>query len=155
MKKLLCYLGILILLFLLLLPPALRIFLKDKETQVEVSVSKNILICKNDDFITTTTYEGTSIKKIIIKRNIPTIEEDDLEEDIQIVYDTDIDKIIDDIKSDSTLIYEETDEYKMVTLDFEVSNYKDLNLSLITKPINDQKTYYEAENLTCSIKELS
>ena len=43
----------------------------------------------------------------------------------------------------------------MVTLDFEVSNYKDLNLSLITKPINDQKTYYEAENLTCSIKELS
>lgn len=151
MKKILCYLGILVLLFLLLLPPALRIFLKDKETVVEEPVVKNILVCKNDDFITTTRYEGVDIKTIAIKRN----KEQDLEEGAEIVYDTNLDKIIDDIKSDPTLIYEETDEYKMITIDFEVSNHKDLDLSLITKPINDQKAYYEAENLTCSIKELS
>lgn len=151
MKKILCYLGILVLLFLLLLPPALRIFLKDKETVVEEPVVKNILVCKNDDFITTTRYEGVDIKKIAIKRN----KEQDLEEGAEIVYDTNLDKIIDNIKSDPTLIYEETDEFKMITIDFEVSNHKELDLSLITKPINDQKAYYEAENLTCSIKELS
>lgn len=151
MKKILCYLGILVLLFLLLLPPALRIFLKDKETVVEEPVVKNILVCKNDDFITTTRYEGVDIKKIAIKRN----KEQDLEEGAEIVYDTNLDKIIDNIKSDPTLIYEETDEFKMITIDFEVSNHKELDLSLITKPINDQKNYYEAENLTCSIKELS
>lgn len=151
MKKILCYLGILVLLFLLFLPPALRIFLKDKETVVEEPVVKNILVCKNDDFITTTRYEGVDIKKIAIKRN----KEQDLEEGAEIVYDTNLDKIIDNIKSDPTLIYEETDEFKMITIDFEVSNHKELDLSLITKPINDQKAYYEAENLTCSIKELS
>lgn len=151
MKKILCYLGILVLLFLLLLPPALRIFLKDKETVVEEPVVKNILVCKNDDFITTTRYEGVDIKKIAIKRN----KEQDLEEGAEIVYDTNLDKIIDNIKSDPTLIYEETDEFKMITIDFEVSNHKELDLSLITQPINDQKNYYEAENLTCSIKELS
>ena len=151
MKKILCYLGILFLLFLLFLPPALRIFLKDKETIVEEPVVKNILVCKNDDFITTTRYEGVDIKKIAIKRN----KEQDLEEGAEMVYDTNLDKIIDNIKSDPTLIYEETDEFKMITIDFEVSNHKELDLSLITKPINDQKAYYEAENLTCSIKELS
>ena len=151
MKKILCYLGILVLLFLLLLPPALRIFLKDKETVVEEPVVKNILVCKNDDFITTTRYEGVDIKKIAIKRN----KEQDLEEGAEMVYDTNLDKIIDNIKSDPTLIYEETDEFKMITIDFEVSNHKELDLSLITQPINDQKNYYEAENLTCSIKELS
>lgn len=151
MKKILCYLGILVLLFLLLLPPALRIFLKDKETVVEEPVVKNILVCKNDDFITTTRYEGVDIKTIAIKRN----KEQDLEEGAEIVYDTSLDKIIDNIKSDPTLIYEETDEFKMITIDFEVSNHKELDLSLITKPINEQKAYYEAENLTCSIKELS
>lgn len=151
MKKILCYLGILVLLFLLLLPPALRIFLKDKETVVEEPIVKNILVCKNDDFITTTRYEGVDIKTIAIKRN----KEQDLEEGAEIVYDTNLDKIIDNIKSDPTLIYEETDEFKMITIDFEVSNHKELDLSLITKPINDQKAYYEAENLTCSIKELS
>lgn len=151
MKKILCYLGILVLLFLLFLPPALRIFLKDKETIVEEPVVKNILVCKNDDFITTTRYEGVDIKKIAIKRN----KEQDLEEGAEMVYDTNLDKIIDNIKSDPTLIYEETDEFKMITIDFEVSNHKELDLSLITKPINDQKNYYEAENLTCSIKELS
>ncbi len=151
MKKILCYLGILVLLFLLFLPPALRIFLKDKETIVEEPVVKNILVCKNDDFITTTRYEGVDIKKIAIKRN----KEQDLEEGAEIVYDTNLDKIIDNIKSDPTLIYEETDEFKMITIDFEVSNHKELDLSLITQPINDQKNYYEAENLTCSIKELS
>lgn len=151
MKKILCYLGILVLLFLLLLPPALRIFLKDKETVVEEPVVKNILVCKNDDFITTTRYEGVDIKEIAIKRN----KEQDLEEGAEIVYDTNLDKIIDNIKSDPTLIYEETDEFKMITIDFEVSNHKELDLSLITKPINEQKAYYEAENLTCSIKELS
>lgn len=151
MKKILCYLGILVLLFLLLLPPALRIFLKDKETVVEEPIVKNILVCKNDDFITTTRYEGVDIKTIAIKRN----KEQDLEEGAEIVYDTNLDKIIDNIKSDPTLIYEETDEFKMITIDFEVSNHKELDLSLITKPINEQKAYYEAENLTCSIKELS
>lgn len=151
MKKILCYLGILVLLFLLFLPPALRIFLKDKETIVEEPFVKNILVCKNDDFITTTRYEGVDIKKIAIKRN----KEQDLEEGAEIVYDTNLDKIIDNIKSDPTLIYEETDEFKMITIDFEVSNHKELDLSLITQPINDQKNYYEAENLTCSIKELS
>lgn len=151
MKKILCYLGILVLLFLLLLPPALRMFLKDKENVIEEEVVENILVCKNDEFITTTRYEGVDIKKIAIKRN----KEASIEEDADVVYDTNIDKLIDNIKSDPNLIYEETDEFKMITIDFEVSNHEYLDLSLITKPINDQKAYYEAENLTCSIKELS
>lgn len=150
MKKILCYLGILVLLFLLLLPPALRIFLKDKEEVEEKIVTKSILVCQNENFITTTKYEGVDIKLIAIKRT-KQISEDGSE----IVYDTNLDKLIDSIKTDPTITYEENETASLITIDFDIYNHEYLDLSLITKPINDQKTYYESENLTCSIKELS
>ena len=58
MKKLLCYLGILVLLFLAVLPPVLRIMLPEygEEKEEEVVIVTTVLSCTSDDFIVNTSY---------------------------------------------------------------------------------------------------
>ena len=72
MKKLLCYLGILVLLFLLFLPPALRTFLKDKDATTNEDNNKTnaTLVCKNDNFTINANYSGDDVLMIVLKRVI-------------------------------------------------------------------------------------
>ena len=70
MKKTLCILGIAILLFLLLLPPVLRLALPDLEEKEEKpSMSLKYLTCTGVDYVTRTNYENDKPTLIVIRKN--------------------------------------------------------------------------------------
>ena len=150
MKKLLCYLGILFLLSLILFPPALRIFLPDKiEKENEKVIENKSLYCSSDNFITNTTYEGDKINMIIMKKF--NIYSDTDGEDKRLVNDALIDSF-DTIKDDSTITYDSKDDYELISIDFSLSEHKNLDLTSFTKTIDLQKEYYEEQNLSCNIR---
>ncbi len=69
MKNVLCYLGIIFLLFLIVLPPVLRIVLNDKEEEVEEApIVRKTLSCDSDIYLTRSSYENDVIKTVIIKK---------------------------------------------------------------------------------------
>lgn len=170
MKKLLCYLGILVLLFLLLLPPALRIFLKDKDETITDTETKTneTLVCKNDNFTVSTNYSGDEILMIVLKRVIQErddlidesnlesedlIDESNLEsEDLIDETNKELDELFDSIKDDETITYNEIDDSEVIGIDFDIYQHENLKLDLITKPIKEQQQYYESLNFKCLVK---
>lgn len=152
MKKLLCYLGILVLLFLLFLPPALRIFLKDKDITTNNNNDKTneSLVCKNDNFIINANYSGDDVLMIVLKRVIKE-ESDDLVEEVS-TPDKELNELFDSIKDDQTITYNKLEGSEVVQIDFEVYKHENLKLNLITKPIKEQQKYYESLNFKCLVR---
>ena len=72
MKKLLCYIGIILLFSLAVFPPVLRIVLPPREEKKEeIKIEKRLMLyCVNDEFIAINTYEGDTIKSINLKKKI-------------------------------------------------------------------------------------
>lgn len=156
MKKILCYLGILFLLFLLVLPPALRIFLKDKEDPVEEDITKATLVCQNDTFVTNTNYENDEVKMIVIKKINGVVDSngnvlgDNTKSDIEKELDINpLYNLVDTLKDKEGVNYNKTNEFEAIALNFTNNKYDDLDLSLITKPLVEQKDYYEYLQLVC------
>ena len=154
MKKLLCYLGILVLLFLLFLPPALRIFLKDKDATLDDDSNKTneTLVCKNDNFTINANYSGDDVLMIVLKRAIKE-ESDDLGEEVSDPLE-DLNELFDSIKDDQTITYNRLEDSEVVGIDFEIYKHENLKLNLITKPIKEQQQYYESLNFKCLVREL-
>lgn len=152
MKKLLCYLGILVLLFLLFLPPALRIFLKDKDATLDDDSNKTneTLVCKNDNFTINANYSGDDVLMIVLKRVIKE-ESDDLGEEVSAPL-KDLDELFDSIKDDQTITYNRLEDSEVVGIDFEIYKHENLKLNLITKPIKEQQQYYESLNFKCLVR---
>lgn len=154
MKKVLCYLGIIILLGLTFLPPVLRMFLPDKdEIKEEVILKHQLLSCESDRFITRTSYENGSIQMIVIKRFLQSENLEGETETSEDIPTLELDVIIDDLKDESTLTYNLLEDGDVLGIDFSLDNHGKLDLSQITKTIDEQKTYYESQNLTCRITE--
>lgn len=142
MKKILCYLGIIVLLCLTFLPLALRKFYKDEVKEDENEIISNVMLsCKNDYFEVINNYQDDSIKMIVLKR-IKT-EEEKLSE---------LDTIFDSIKTESKLTYNETDIFETIAIDFSVYTFDELNISNLTKTSTVQQLYYENQGLTCLVK---
>lgn len=152
MKKLLCYLGILVLLFLLFLPPALRIFLKDKDATLDDDSNKTneTLVCKNDNFTINANYSGDDVLMIVLKRAIKE-ESDDLGEEVSASL-KDLNELFDSIKDDQTITYNRLEDSEVVGIDFEIYKHENLKLNLITKPIKEQQQYYESLNFKCLVR---
>ncbi len=152
MKKLLCYLGILVLLFLLFLPPALRIFLKDKDATLDDDNNKTneTLVCKNDNFTINANYSGDDVLMIVLKRAIKE-ESDDLGEEVSDPLE-DLNELFDSIKDDQTITYNKLEDSEVVGIDFEIYKHENLKLNLITKPIKEQQQYYESLNFKCLVR---
>lgn len=152
MKKLLCYLGILVLLFLLFLPPALRIFLKDKDASLDDDNNKTneTLVCKNDNFTINANYSGDDVLMIVLKRAIKE-ESDDLGEEVSDPLE-DLNELFDSIKDDQTITYNKLEDSEVVGIDFEIYKHENLKLNLITKPIKEQQQYYESLNFKCLVR---
>lgn len=152
MKKLLCYLGILVLLFLLFLPPALRIFLKDKDATLDDDSNKTneTLVCKNDNFTINANYSGDDVLMIVLKRAIKE-ESDDLGEEVSAPL-KDLNELFDSIKDDQTITYNRLEDSEVVGIDFEIYKHENLKLNLITKPIKEQQQYYESLNFKCLVR---
>jgi len=166
MKKLLCYLGILLLLGLAVLPPALRIFLPDQDRQVvEKNESKSALLsCKNDNYEIITNYENEKVQMLVIKK-MKNNNESDLEDDInnqenkeeqdnliENNKETELDIIFNSLKEASNIIYNELEDGEVIGIDFSIYDHKDLDLGKLTKSPDMQKTYYENQGLTCTIR---
>ena len=118
MKKILCYLGIIILLCLTLLPPVLRIMLPDKDQVKEEIIIKNqILSCEGERFITKTIYDNTKIQMIVIKRLNP-VSSNVENEDTSSVLTSELDIIIDSLKNESGVTYNILEDGDVLGIDF-------------------------------------
>ena len=158
MKKILYLFGIFLLFILIVFPPALRIILPDKEEikrrEIE-NVVITILNCQSDKYISSNTYENTKIKRIGIKqlKKIETPETEGIEE-TENTTDNET-TILDDIFSNlrgQNGVYLSSDENGIsLVIDFTVSEYSNLDLSNIGRSVEDQKSFYEEQGLTCMI----
>lgn len=150
MKKLLCYIGILVLLFLLFLPPALRTFLKDKDATTNEDNNKTnaTLVCKNDNFTINANYSGDDVLMIVLKRVIKEEENEELVSEP----DKELNELFDSIKDDQTITYNKLEDSEVIGIDFEIYKHENLKMNLITKPIKDQQQYYESLNFKCLVR---
>ena len=181
MKKVLCWLGIVLLIFLIAIPPVLRIVLPAKEEeQEEVKLIRKTLSCNSKVFLSATSYENDVVKMIVIKKtftntNLETDTTGDTETDTEDNPDTetsdetkpettpdtettdfentDLAKIFEEVKKDSRVVINEVDDGEVITIDYTVSDYSGLEIEDLNQPINDQFTYYEDNGLVCSILE--
>ena len=143
MKKLLCYLGILVLLGLVLMPPILRITLpKNKETEKTSVVESKILSCSNDELIIKASYENDKVKMIVMKKM--NVEEKNKSEALI--------KVFDEIKNNGNISYNKVEDGEVISIDFSISNHNDLNINTLTEPIESQKILYENQQLNCTIQ---
>ena len=132
-------------LFLTLLPPALRMFVKDKdETYHEEDVKVQTLFCTGK-FMTNTNYVSEKITRIVIKKVIKEGEEVD--------NPSDIDTVFDNLKNSGILTVNELEDGEAINIDIEFINQNKLDITKITQKIEEQKIYYENNALTCTIRE--
>lgn len=148
MKKLLCFIGIFVLLFLTVLPPALRIFASDKdEVPKKEEVKLQTLFCTGN-FMTNTNYEGDKITRIVIKKIINKDEEEE-----ENTNQSDMDIVFDNLKNSGNLTVSELEDGEVVDIDIDFINQNKLDITKITQKIEEQKIYYENNALTCTIRE--
>ena len=148
MKKIFCFLGIIVLLGLAFLPPILRFVLPERnEEEEEINHETVILTCSSDRYITNTSYEDARIKMIVLKQLKKDLNTSNEDENI-----LELDQAFTDLKTKSNVIYNILEDGEVIGIDFTLSNHETLNLVKFTKPLTDQKAYYESLGLTCITK---
>ena len=66
---------------------------------------------------------------------------------------TPLDEAFDNIKTDTTITYNEQEDGEVISIDFDIYDHKELDLSLLNKSLEEEKAYYESQGLTCTVKE--
>ena len=146
MKKLFCYLGILLIIGLVLMPPALRIFLPDKVQEEKiVEVERYLLYCVNDEFIAINTYEGENVNLVNLKKM-------NQETDYEYQTGEELLELFDSIKDKGDTLYNILEDGELVTIDFSVSSHPNLDIGNLINNSTIQKEYYESQGLTCEIR---
>lgn len=164
MKKILCFLGIILLLFLAALPPILRIILPDKMEEEKEIVHENVVLnCSNESYIANTSYQNEKVMMIIFKQLYPTDSNtNDDQEDPTIENEEDtsnleqsnieeLDEAFEDLKTESNITYNVLEDGEVIEIDFTISNHETLNLTKFTNNLTDQRAYYENLGLTCLV----
>ena len=164
MKKILCFLGIILLLFLAALPPILRIILPDKMEEEKEIVHENVVLnCSNESYIANTSYQNEKVMMIIFKQLYPTDSNtNDDQEDPTIENEEDtsnleqsnieeLDEAFEDLKTESNITYNVLEDAEVIEIDFTISNHETLNLTKFTNNLADQRAYYENLGLTCLV----
>ncbi len=147
MKKLLCYLGIIILLGLILFPILLRLFLPDKIEEKELKViERMVLSCSSDKYITSTSYDGDKVNMIIIKK----LKQEEIEEN-NVDRSDNILSIFESLKDKNDILYKELDDGEVISIDYTLSEHKDLEIENLKNKVDVQKSFYEDLGLTCTI----
>ena len=164
MKKILCFLGIIFLLFLAFLPPVLKIVLPDIEEEKKEIVHENVILnCSNESYIANTSYQNEKVMMIIFKQLYPTDSNtNDDQEDPTIENEEDtsnleqsnieeLDEAFEDLKTESNITYNVLEDGEVIEIDFTISNHETLNLTKFTNNLADQRAYYENLGLTCLV----
>lgn len=164
MKKLLCFLGIILLLFLAVLPPVLRIVLPDMGEEENEVVHENVILnCSNESYIANTSYQDEKVMMIVFKQlrttdsntnddqEDPTIENEEDTSNLEQSNIEELDEAFEDLKTESNITYNVLEDGEVIEIDFTVSNHETLNLTKFTNNLADQRAYYENLGLTCLV----
>ena len=164
MKKLLCFLGIILLLFLAVLPPVLRIVLPDMGEEENEVVHENVILnCSNESYIANTSYQDEKVMMIVFKQlrttdsntnddqEDPTIENEEDTSNLEQSNIEELDEAFEDLKTESNITYNVLEDGEVIQIDFTVSNHETLNLTKFTNNLADQRAYYENLGLTCLV----
>ena len=164
MKKLLCFLGIILLLFLAVLPPVLRIVLPDMGEEENEVVHENVILnCSNESYIANTSYQDEKVMMIVFKQlrttdsntnddqEDPTIENGEDTSNLEQSNIEELDEAFEDLKTESNITYNVLEDGEVIEIDFTVSNHETLNLTKFTNNLTDQRAYYENLGLTCLV----
>lgn len=158
MKKLLCYLGIVFLLFLISLPPLLRYLMPPKE-QIETSkvIESRILNCSDSTFVVNSIYFGDDIQRIIMKKiNSVSSSEDDTDSSDFSQSRQELNDLFTKLSTDNgDYTINELDDGIAISIDFVVSTHENLLLNNIKQDLDIQKVFYENANLTCEVRSLN
>ena len=123
---------------------------------IEEETKKQLLVCKSDRFGISTSYDNNEVDRIIFKRfkllSDDTTEVEDAD-DTTINNNTPLDEAFDNIKTDTTITYNEQEDGEVISIDFDIYDHKELDLSLLNKSLEEEKTYYESQGLTCTFRE--
>lgn len=160
MKKILCYFGIIVLLGLVLFPPILRIVLPNKEEDNKNEVIERIILsCSNQEYIANSSYDNDKITMIIIKKlNVSSDRETEFyQNQLNELTDTtltgnELKELFESLKDKSTVVHNVLDDGEVISIDFSLSDNKELNLTSLTKNVQEQKNFYESQKLNCMIK---
>ena len=159
MKKLLCYLGIIILLALILFPPMLRILLPDQEeVKEDVKIERIVLSCSNDEYITNTSYDNDKVNMIIIKKIDKMIEDDEIEDEDTLdeaqesLTGDELVKIFEELKDKSDVLYNKVDDGEVISIDYTLSEHPNLEITELINTPELQQEFYEEQNLACVIR---
>lgn len=164
MKKILCFLGIILLLFLAVLPPVLRIVLPDMGEEENEVVHENVILnCSNESYIANTSYQDEKVMMIVFKQlrttdsntnddqEDPTIENEEDTSNLEQSNIEELDEAFEDLKTESNITYNVLEDGEVIEIDFTVSNHETLNLTKFTNNLADQRAYYENLGLTCLV----
>lgn len=173
MKKLLCFLGIILLLFLAVLPPVLRIVLPDMGEEENEVVHENVILnCSNESYIANTSYQDEKVMMIVFKQlrttdsntnndqddttiiedqEDPTIENEEDTSNLEQSNIEELDEAFEDLKTESNITYNVLEDGEVIEIDFTISNHETLNLTKFTNNLADQRAYYENLGLTCLV----
>lgn len=156
MKKILCFLCLILLLVLIALPPLLRSLIKDdtNNTNEEIQVKNTILSCSDNNYILKTSYKNDIISMIVAKKSI--VKDDNIEnkeDDIEETPKSSFDSQFEFLKEIPLISYKELEDGDVVALDFSIYDFKEYDLSNFIKTKQEQKNYYESLGFTCTIIE--
>lgn len=168
MKNIMRYIGIIILLGLILFPPILRLTLPEKKEE-EKTIDQNsyILSCSNQRFIVNTSYEEEKIKMLVLKKiytqqeidkrrrldeNVENLDEQLLDPNTVVVKYQDIVDIFEDIKNKTSIKYDVVDDGEVISIDYSISDHKELEIDKLTQSMSNQQLYYEKLDFSCTIK---
>ena len=110
-------------------------------------IARSILYCSSETFITNTSYDGNKIQMILMKKLNQVGEVEEEQKDTSV-----LDSSFLDLKNEGNIVYTETDDGEVIQIDFSLSTHDKLNIKNFTKGIEEQKTYYEQQGLTCTIR---
>ena len=159
MKKILCYLAIFIILFLIILPPGLRMFLKDeKDDKKETNIENQSLYCQSQKYTILASYTNNEYQNIIIKKINKIISQNDTDseeeindsEEFEFIQEenTALDELFNTLKENEELEYKQLDDGEVISIDF--SN--NIVLDDAIKKFDSAKDYLEKMALKCDIR---
>ena len=147
MKKLLCYLAIIILISFIAAPPIIRKVYSNLGKTVEKTDEYAMMTCGNGIYTMTSYYKNSEILNITFDLSKDDQDIQELNEDIDNSFEY---TLYSELKNDSATIDNSNDSiesYKLIFANTENFN----NYSFYTSLLDSQKKAYEAKGYTCVV----
>ena len=148
MKKVLCYLAIVVLILLISVPPLIRVLYPKVEEKPIVIEKYSMLTCTKDSYTINESYKNDKALSIKFTRLLDdqNLEVSNDNNALEFVLDNELKKIV------NANIVDEQAEIKMISYLLEYRNVTEeslTNLSNYRLPLQDQVNHYQAHGYTC------